>query len=782
MLKRVIFNTGSSSLTLRPSDGTAIINTAFSDAKITGRRRFEVNSGVFQFTEPAETVDLLYVNLDTDFTWGVFYSSGQPTINDESGIPDPVYSPTDLNGQYVNYESPVNLDGVNFQYLVNGDELKIVATCSESVPIQSDIPVTFTIPYFLVRNTGPEQDGKRYMTNLSITTVINISMIVPEFTGTLDSVASVYLKADGVNLLQSVGRITFSASNLMVDGNLLSVGEVPLVVVHSGGESLLSLTGAGEVSTSVDLPPGRYVDGDIVLKVKSGSLDPPYFNGSISLGAIDVTPPLNASVNPIPLANGTYLLRIQSVTYDGDPLIGTLTVEEQNPKEDSISIDLSTNPYLGLYGPYTLTYNSIYYLKYVNSKYEFGVNDSVIGTVDVQTTDSDASVTFTPDLTAGLMLVNNASIDIYGELVDDTVYKLFDSSGTLVGSNTYDFVNPVTFNISGLSSGTSYTYSLKWSGTFQTNDGTTTNTYDVLSVSDLPVTFTTGGGGGGGGGNNGGNGYNNMATLELAYDGYEGTVSQTNTITVLGESREALTADEVITVNVPLDNFKKVLKYASTWDAALTGDEDGEQPLPRVKFTPTESGAALTELQAMLTGLSAKGTGAAAARLWADSANADHQVFGGIMLGSVTFTNSALDDDEVPRESIRKIVEGDLTVPDIDSTVTALDSQGAAETLRGQLESLFEQAVSAGRVKTTDAADADGFKNPSFEAGDSISFLVKYNFAKTRAYEVDDQVVDSATAGRATITVNGQTIQLAGYSEESDPYSRTYEIKLVATA
>ena len=89
--------------------------------------------------------------------------------------------------------------------------------------------------------------------------------------------------------------------------------------------------------------------------------------------------------------------------------------------------------------------------------------------------------------------------------------------------------------------------------------------------------------------------------------------------------------------------------------------------------------------------------------------------------------------------------------------------------------------MNAGRVKTTD--DADGsFKNPSFELGDSMSFLVKYNFAKKRAYVVDDQVVDSAVAGRATITVNGATIQLDGYEEDSDAYSKTYEIKLVATA
>lgn len=294
------------------------------------------------------------------------------------------------------------------------------------------------------------------------------------------------------------------------------------------------------------------------------------------------------------------------------------------------------------------------------------------------------------------------------------------------------------------------------------------------------IDITGGGGPGGGDPNNPGNGYNNMATLELAYDGYEGTVSQTNTITVLGETRGALVADETITVNVPLAKFKKVLKYASTWDASLGADEAGEQPRPRVKFTPTDSDAALSELQAMLTGIKAKGAGSAAQRTWSDDASASHQVFGGIMLER-TFTHSALDDDELPRESIRKIEEGDLTVPDIDTTVTALDSQGAGATLKGQLESLFEQAVNAGRVKTTD--DADGsFKNPSFELGDSMSFLVKYNFAKKRAYVVDDQVVDSAVAGRATITVNGATIQLDGYEEDSDAYSKTYEIKLVATA
>jgi Tfp pilus assembly protein PilV len=308
-------------------------------------------------------------------------------------------------------------------------------------------------------------------------------------------------------------------------------------------------------------------------------------------------------------------------------------------------------------------------------------------------------------------------------------------------------------------------------------DNGTTMSSNAFEFPALPL---SGGGINTGGGNNGGNDHNNMASLELAYDGYNGVVSQTNTITVLGETRAALTADEVITVDVPLAKFKKVLKYSSEWDAALTGDQAGEQPRPRVKFSPTASDSALTQLQNMLASISAKGTGAASGRNWTDDAGVDHSLFGAILLNR-TFTNSALDDDEVPRESIRKIVEGSITVPDIDATVTELDSQGAAATLKGQLESLFEQAVNAGRVKTTDAADGS-FKNPSFQEGDTMSFLVKYDFTKTRAYQVDDEVVDSATAGRATITVNGQTVDLSGYEEDSDAHDVTYEIRLRAVA
>jgi hypothetical protein len=601
------------------------------------------------------------------------------------------------------------------------------------------------------------------------------------FTGTLGNVTAVYLKADGVNLLQSVGRITFSASNLMIDGNLIQSSDTNIVAVYPGGEASLTLSGPGEVSPTIDVPPGVYDDGSITLKVRDESLDPPYLDGSISLGLIDVTPPITASVFPIPLADGTYLLKVENVTYDGDPLTtGTVTVEDQVPKGSPISIDLSQAPPQNLYGPYELTHNSIYYLKYLISKLEFTVADSVTGSLSASNvTTSGATITWTPAAGQEYFYVNSLPLS---NITDGIyTYKLYNSTGTLIDTVEYS-AGYDAFTLSGLSSGTEYTYTVKYADTQTISDSGNTTVYNILSKSTLSVTFTTGGGGGGGGGNNGGNGYNNMATLELAYDGYSGVVSQTNTITVLGESRGALTADETITVNVPLAKFKKALKYASTWDASLTGDQAGEQPRPRVKFTPTESGAALTELQAMLTGIKAKGTGAAASRLWADDASVDHQMFGAIMLSDVTFTNSALDDDEVPRESIRKIVEGDLTVPEIDTTVTALDSQGAGATLKGQLESLFEQAANAGRVKTSDDADGSDFKNPSFEAGDSISFLVKYDFTKTRAYEVDDEVVNPATAGRATITVNGQTIQLAGYSENSDAYSRTYEIKLVATA
>jgi len=316
------------------------------------------------------------------------------------------------------------------------------------------------------------------------------------------------------------------------------------------------------------------------------------------------------------------------------------------------------------------------------------------------------------------------------------------------------------------------------------------------SIQTSPQTFSVtggGGGGGGGGGNTGGNGHNNMATpatLELNYLGYEGTATQNNTITVLGEDHGVLTG-EVITINVTGSALQAVLAYDSNWSADATGDASGTQPQPKVKFLPSACSEAI---EAMYAKLKVVGEGVldSATRKFTDDASAQVPVFGNELLG-LSFTNSALDDDEMPRESIRQIEEGGITGPaalldvcvDLDTEVAAAgDKPEHAALLKG----LFEQAVAAGKVVTSDPAHATetGYKMPSLAAGDTISFPVKFHFSKTRTYALDSDVSSGAggSALARSITIPGvnsdQPFSIDAVVETSDPYSKTYIIKLVA--
>lgn len=608
------------------------------------------------------------------------------------------------------------------------------------------------------------------------------------FTGTLDSVTTAYLKADGVNRQQSVGRITFTASSLMIDGNLLYGGHLPLVVIYPDGELPLTLSGPGEVSATIDVPPGVY-DGTIVLRVRDISLEPPYLNGSISLGYIDVTPPLTAFIFPIPLADGRHLLKIENVTYDEVPLTtGTVTVEDQVPKGPPITIDLSQPPPQNLYGPYELTHSSIFYLKYADSVFQFNLIDSVTGTLSASNvTSSGATITWTPAVGEEYFYVNSQPLS---NITDGIyTYKLYDSTGTLI--DTVEYNVSVVFTLSGLSSGTEYTYTVKYADTQTVFDGGNTIVYNILSKSTLSVTFTTGGGGSDGDGNNGDNGHNNMAAaLEYNYSGWEADVTQTNTITVLGEDSAALTVDETITVNVPLANFKECVVYESSWTLA-EGEADGEQPLPKVAFRPSDSAAAQTPLNTMFVKLKAKmDDKPLAERVWNDDASASHDSFGKRLISNVTFTGSVFDSQDLPKVAIRSIAEGDINVDVLTTTVAPVDTSMSAH--KAYLEGLFEQLVAANRIKKDDGASGSspagwsgGAKCPSLVVGDSLSFKVKYNFSKTREYEVDGDVTNDQTKKALTLTIGGSTFTIqtgADGTETSNPYSRTYEIKLVATA
>lgn len=360
------------------------------------------------------------------------------------------------------------------------------------------------------------------------------------------------------------------------------------------------------------------------------------------------------------------------------------------------------------------------------------------------------------------------------------------------------------FTESGLSAG-DYTFIL----TAVSASGSTASTLDQQ------FTITGGGGGGGGGGGNtGGNGHNNMgstgtASLEFSYTGYSGEVKQVNTITVLGEEGGALPpAFTTITVHVTPEELSNTLAYKSAW--GVTGEAEGEQPLPDVQFLPVT--ACGPRLRQMYDLLSTKGSGPqdSDGRKFLDSAADTQERFGNLLM-KVSFANSWLDDDQLPREAIRQIQEGDLNLPtggfatsDAGSVVSDLSTSvtGTAASTVALLHGLFEQAVAADKIKGVVASGANmgspdypalgaGWKKAQFIADDSISFLVRMSFQKTRDYQLDGQLtgndsgnsvpVDATTGAPAkSIRVNGIDYEIVAQDEESALDEKLFIIKLLA--
>jgi hypothetical protein len=938
MVKGVIFDkSDTSDLILRLADGTAIINTEFPTARIVGRRKYIISGNNYQFSEPAETVDLLYTSLEVDFSLGIFYASGSPTINDQSGTPDPIYSPTDLNGTNVTYQTNVNLNGITFKYEIAGDELKIVARGSTSNSIQTNIPITFTIPYFFLRIEPQGQPMTRYMANLSISTTINIaelpnsfpdSYITPTTNPTWTSANILFSNGKlskenppgdydsvGFYSLPSVNGTTikgyYSTVKFSNDGGYAYAGLTTSMTTtdpvgqysskidagfknEAGGIMLVSngaevyVLGDYTSTYSVLYDGSRYIyykDNISVnntsasgitsgMKVGVAIYDGQNIDitgGTYSGSTIEIVSPVSVTdvvqigknINITLACNGTpsdytiKLLNDQGVIQD------TFSFSPSNDQVYSITIDQLTN-FTGAPDFYKIVADAVYTNTTLTSgEYVFtsadlrpivigftqlderklsiqwsssaGVDDySVyIGKYDA-TSDTYINITNSPFLIPGDTSTYIAEFDLqpgeqykayvtatfgskttsegtpmfitiidwrepYGvkNIVVDTTtvpgqvvisWENDDSTGYVVPVNhvilllddvdvVIESYNTSNSEVSLITSFNSYPVNIAKILINAVNN----NTFNIPSAQAVLVGpwAIQGGGGGGGGGNNGGNGHN-MA-LEFAYTGYEGAVSQTNTITVLGEEGGALTKDETIVVHVTAEELSKVLAYSSNW--TTSGDAAGEQPRPNVKFRPVA--AVGHKLTTMFNKLKVKGTGAADGddRKWIDDSGASIPVFGNELLG-LTFTNSALDDDELPREAIRKIEEGDITSDDLTTAVISDLASSDAGAPKALLEGLFEQAVSSSKVSTADASHPDeaGYKMPTFAVGDSISFLVKYNFSKVRQYTLDSDVAsgNSTVGARTTITIAGQTFDISTGNETSDAFSKTYEIKLLA--
>lgn len=525
------------------------------------------------------------------------------------------------------------------------------------------------------------------------------------FTGTLDSVSSEYVKADGVNLSVSTGRITFSLSSLMIDGNLIDAGASNVVLKVGGSSTGFSLSPSGQLSATTDIPVARYADGDVLIAYQDSSSASGYAEGSISLGPIDVTPPMTGTVIPVPLADGSYLLKISDVTYDGDPLTAQAEIQDQNKKESPILVDFSASPpSLNVYGPYSLTDNSVYFLTYSNSRLQFIAGDYVSGSLSVSNvTATGATITLTPSAGEALFSANNREVSSFTD--GPSKYKLYNSTG-LVDTQTYNGTDCI-FTQTGLSSNVVYTYGVRYADTL-TVDRTT---YDILSHSFLSTGFATSGGGqttgptgpsgpphGGNGatggtgstgstGNTGGNDYNNMPASLTFNPAYTVDASYSESVTVYGETAVTRTDyPDTLAVSVPVADLEGILSFMKSGESAAS------------------------DFGVSLAGISAAVKTALEARL-----GTDHPL-------------PSLSSMGIDARSILSHTAGSWS-----ADVTALDQTDSSDAARN----VYEQAADKGKLSSTDGKLA-------LSAGDQFVFYMDTSATQSLAITIDDVTLSGA--------------------------------------
>lgn len=275
-------------------------------------------------------------------------------------------------------------------------------------------------------------------------------------------------------------------------------------------------------------------------------------------------------------------------------------------------------------------------------------------------------------------------------------------------------------------------------------------------------------------------------SADLSYNKvFSGTVTQQTDITVLGESGSTQSPDHTVVINVSQTEIKKLLAYSSKWNPATT-DQEGEQPLPDIKMPLSHAiSAKLNKVTADMKMAQMNGdfSGLASGdRVFLDDNGTTHPAFPQHLLDAA-FTGSIFD-TTIPKVAIRAIDEAEPTVENLASTLGDLDTLTGDSNTKHAMEALFEQAVAAGRVTSSDGEHylGGGYKCPSFVAGDSITVYVNYSLIKTRSYTVDSSKTEfsSLRAAIVGVTVNGVSFSVDTSSiETSDPLSKLYAFKLL---
>ena len=273
--------------------------------------------------------------------------------------------------------------------------------------------------------------------------------------------------------------------------------------------------------------------------------------------------------------------------------------------------------------------------------------------------------------------------------------------------------------------------------------------------------------------------------------------SNKTTLTVIGQTQNPLTPDQVIVVKVPLADFKEALVYKSNWVAPQDGSTvPGEQPYPDLIFNPIKlADAGLRDAQS----LSAEGRfllveaePTLAAPVFVDDGGDSSlwtlQAY--FMNSEFEFGANSLI-SSIPVESVKNVEVGSLTVDVLSGTghPTELFEKGGNvlsatyEWTTGADEhfvlDLFKQAEAAGKVKeatpnasgpptstATASNDHAGYSQLEFVANDSVTIYVTYNMVKSREVKLDDAV--GGGVPKFVITIGGVATEFTGANKSEN--------------
>lgn len=306
-------------------------------------------------------------------------------------------------------------------------------------------------------------------------------------------------------------------------------------------------------------------------------------------------------------------------------------------------------------------------------------------------------------------------------------------------------------------------------------------------------------------------------TISLNYL-FTPTAGQTYTYSILGEVSAEIASTETIVLDVPKSKMDTILAYSSNWFDGLSG-ASGTQPIPDLALIlNTVTGSWFDALTMGLTGAT-KGTSyaysTALGYVQGDQSSNCHSLdYQFQSIGGFTYTTPGVTGESdvlasIPEEAIKSFTSTEVTTAALSGVVgdsIVIPTEGQIEEyagLSGAIQSLFEQAVSAGLVTSTakgatlNSTVVTGVSgSPTLETamgttadvygaqwsvGQSLGIYVQFQMQKLRRYQLATlPSFGGATANQALeISFGGVTFSVdPTVVETSGATPVTYEIIL----